>query len=350
MATPSVDEFLGKLVGDLGAAMSAALVGIGDKLGLYKALAGSGGLTPAALAQKTHTDERYVREWLSAQAAAGYVDYDPGSGMFSLNEVQVLAFADESSPAHFLGGFQVTRSVYKDLDKIVEAFKTGKGVGWHEHDADLFCGTERFFRTGYNANLVPAWIPALEGVDPKLRKGAKVADVGCGHGASTIVMARAYPSSTFTGFDYHEPSVVAARAAAAKAGLGDRVRFETAAAKTFPGTGYDLVCIFDALHDMGDPVGASRHVRESLAPDGTWLLVEPFAHDTLEKNLNPFGRIFYGASTMICTPASRSQEVGLALGAQAGPKRLEAVCREAGFTRFRKATETPFNLIFEAKP
>jgi len=350
MATPSVDEFLGKLVGDLGAAMSAALVGIGDKLGLYKALAGSGGLTPAALAQKTHTDERYVREWLSAQAAAGYVDYDPGSGTFSLNEVQVLAFADESSPAHFLGGFQVTRSVYKDLDKIVEAFKTGKGVGWHEHDADLFCGTERFFRTGYNANLVPAWIPALEGVDPKLRKGAKVADVGCGHGASTIVMARAYPSSTFTGFDYHEPSVVAARAAAAKAGLGDRVRFETAAAKTFPGTGYDLVCIFDALHDMGDPVGAARHVRESLAPDGTWLLVEPFAHDALEKNLNPFGRIFYAASTTICTPASRSQEVGLALGAQAGPKRLEAVCREAGFTRFRKATETPFNLIFEAKP
>ena len=350
MATLSVDEFLGKLVGDLGAAVSAALVGIGDKLGLFKALAGAGGLTPAALAQKTHTDERYVREWLSAQAAAGYVDYDPGSGTFSLNEVQTLAFADESSPAHFLGGFQVTRSMYKDLDKIVDAFKSGKGVGWHEHDAELFCGTERFFRTGYNANLVPNWIPALEGVDAKLRKGASVADVGCGHGASTIVMARAYPASTFTGFDYHEPSVVAARDAAAKAGLGDRVRFEKSAAKSYPGTGYDLVCIFDALHDMGDPVGAARHVRESLAPDGTWLLVEPFAHDALEKNLNPVGRIFYGASTMVCTPASRSQEVGLALGAQAGPKRLEAVCREAGFSRFRKATETPFNLIFEARP
>jgi len=350
MATPSVDEFLGKLVGDLGAAISAALVGIGDKLGLYKALAGTGGLTPAALAQKTHTDERYVHEWLSAQAAAGYVDYDPGSGTFCLNEVQTLAFADESSPAHFLGGFQVTRSMYKDLDKVVDAFKSGKGVGWHEHDADLFCGTERFFRTGYNANLVPAWIPALEGVDAKLRKGASVADVGCGHGASTIVMAQAYPASTFTGFDYHEPSIVAAREAAGKASLGERVKFEKAAAKSYPGTGYDLVCIFDALHDMGDPVGAARHVRESLAPDGTWLLVEPFAHDTLEKNLNPFGRIFYGASTMICTPASRSQEVGLALGAQAGPKRLEAVCREAGFTRFRKATETPFNLIFEARP
>jgi SAM-dependent methyltransferase len=350
MATPTVDEFLGKLVGDLGAALSAALVGIGDKLGLYKALAGAGGLTPAALAQKTHTDERYVREWLSAQAAAGYIDYDPGSGTFSLNEVQTLAFADESSPAHFLGGFQVTRSVYKDLEKIVDAFESGKGVGWHEHDAELFCGTERFFRTGYNANLVPAWIPALEGVDAKLRKGASVADVGCGHGASTIVMALAYPASRFTGFDYHEPSVVAAREAAAKAGLGDRVKFEKAAAKSYPGTSYDLVCIFDALHDMGDPVGAARHIRESMAPDGTWLLVEPFAHDELEKNLNPVGRIFYGASTMICTPASRSQEVGLALGAQAGPKRLEAVCREAGFTRFRKATETPFNLNFEARP
>jgi len=350
MATPTLDEFLGKLVGDLGAALSAALVGIGDKLGLYKALAGAGGLTPKALAEKTHTDERYVREWLSAQAAAGYVDYDAGSGTFCLNEVQTLAFADESSPAHFLGGFQVTRSMYKDLDKIVDAFKSGKGVGWHEHDAELFCGTERFFRTGYNANLVPAWIPALEGVDAKLRKGASVADVGCGHGASTIVMALAYPASKFTGFYYHEPSVVAARAAAAKAGLGSRVTFEKAAAKTYPGTGYDLVCIFDALHDMGDPVGAARHVRESLAPDGTWLLVEPFAHDVLEKNLNPVGRIFYGASTMICTPASRSQEVGLALGAQAGPKRLEAVCRDAGFTRFRKATETPFNLIFEARP
>jgi SAM-dependent methyltransferase len=345
-----VDEFLGKLVGDLGAAMSAALVGVGDKLGLYKGLAGAGGLTPKALAEKTHTDERYVREWLSAQAAAGYVDYDPGSETFSLNEVQTLAFADESSPAHFLGGFQVTRSIYKDLEKIVDAFKSGKGVGWHEHDAELFCGTERFFRTGYNANLVPAWIPALEGVDAKLRKGASVADVGCGHGASTIVMAQAYPSSKFAGFDYHEPSVGAARENAAKAGLGDRVKFEKAAAKSYPGTGYDLVCIFDALHDMGDPVGAARHVRESLAPDGTWLLVEPFAHDALEKNLNPVGRIFYGASTMICTPASRSQEVGLALGAQAGPKRLEAVCREAGFTRFRKATETPFNLIFEARP
>jgi 2-polyprenyl-3-methyl-5-hydroxy-6-metoxy-1,4-benzoquinol methylase len=347
---PTVDEFLGKLVGDLGAAFSAALVGIGDRLGLYKALAAGGGMTPAALAAHTQTDERYVREWLCAQAAAGYVDYDAAAGVFALNEVQRLAFADESSPAHFLGGFQVARAVFKDLDTVVDAFRSGKGVGWHEHDPDLFCGTERFFRTGYNANLTTAWIPALDGVEAKLRAGAKVADVGCGHGASTIVMAKAYPASTFVGFDYHQPSIVAARRHAAEAGVDRRVSFETAAAKSFSGTGYDLVCIFDALHDMGDPVGAARHVRESLAPDGTWMLVEPFAHDRVEANLNPIGRVFYSASTMICTPASRSQEVGLALGAQAGPARLEAVCREAGFTRFRRAAETPFNLIFEVRP
>jgi 2-polyprenyl-3-methyl-5-hydroxy-6-metoxy-1,4-benzoquinol methylase len=350
MPTPTVDEFLGKLVGDLGATMTAVLVGIGDRLGLYKALAGTGGLTPAALATRTHTDERYVTEWLSAQAAAGYVDYDAATGKFALNEVQTLAFADEESPAHFLGGFQVAGAMFKDLNKVVEAFKTGRGVGWHEHDPDLFCGTERFFRTGYNANLTTSWIPALEGVETKLRAGGKVADVGCGRGASTIVMAKAYPASSFVGFDYHEPSIVGARERTKEAGMDARVRFETAAAKTFPGQGYDLVCIFDALHDMGDPVGAARHVRESLAPDGTWLLVEPFAHDERERNLNVFGRVFYAASTMICTPASRSQEVGLALGAQAGPARLEAVCREAGFTRFRKATETPFNLVFEVRP
>jgi 2-polyprenyl-3-methyl-5-hydroxy-6-metoxy-1,4-benzoquinol methylase len=350
MATPSLDEFLGKLLGDLGATASAALVGIGDRLGLYKAMAGAGGLTPAALAGRTGTNERYVREWLCAQAAAGYVDYDAAAGTFSLNEAQTLAFADESSPAYFLGGFQVVRSMFKDADTVLEAFRSGKGVGWHEHDADLFCGTERFFRTGYVANLTTSWIPALDGVDGALRKGAKVADVGCGHGASTIVMAKAYPASTFVGFDYHQPSIVAARRHASEARVGDRVSFETAAAKTFAGSGYDLVCIFDALHDMGDPVGAARHIREALAPDGTWLLVEPFAHDRIEDNLNAVGRVFYSASTMICTPASRSQEVGLALGAQAGPKRLEAVCREAGFTRFRKATETPFNLVFEVRP
>ncbi len=346
----TIEEFLGKLVGDLGATSSAALVGIGDQLGLYKALAGSGPATPAELARRTATDERYLREWLCAQAAAGYVDYDSASGRFALNEVQRLAFADESSPAYFLGGFQVVRSMFRDMDKMVEAFRSGAGVGWHEHDPDLFCGTERFFRTGYAANLVASWIPALDGVDAKLRAGAKVADVGCGHGASTIVMARAYPASTFVGFDYHQPSVVAARRHAAEAGVDGRVTFETAAAKSFSGSGYDLVCIFDALHDMGDPVGAARHIRESMTPDGTWLLVEPFAGDRVEDNLNPVGRIFYSASAMICTPASRAQEVGLALGAQAGPRRLEQVCRDAGFTRFRKATETPFNLVFEVRP
>ncbi|HXJ36226.1 MAG TPA: class I SAM-dependent methyltransferase [Candidatus Eisenbacteria bacterium] len=347
---PTLDEFLGKLVGDLGAVLSAALVGIGDELGLYKALSGTGGLTPAELADRTGTDERYVREWLSAQAAAGYVDYDAATRKFSLNEIQTLAFADESSPAHFLGGFQVARSMFTDAPKVLEAFRTGNGVGWHEHHHDLFQGTERFFRTGYNANLTASWIPALDGVEANLRRGARVADVGCGHGASTIIMARAYPKSTFVGFDFHQPSIVAARQHAEHADVSDRVSFETASAKDYAGTDYDLVCVFDALHDMGDPVGVATHVLETLKPDGTWLLVEPFAGDRLEDNLNPVGRIFYSASTMVCTPASRSQEVGLALGAQAGPKRLEDVVRQAGFTRFRTATRTPFNLVLEVRP
>jgi len=345
---PTLDEFLGKLVGDLGASCSAALVGIGDKLGLFKALAAGGAVTPAELAAKTKTDERYVREWLCALAAAGYVDHE--GGKFSLNEVQRLAFADESSPAHFLGGFQVVRTMFVDLPKVVDAFRSGRGVGWHEHDPELFCGTERFFRTGYNANLTPSWIPALHGVEEKLRAGARIADVGCGRGASTVILAKTYPKSTVVGYDYHAPSIEGARASAAEAGVGDRVRFETATAKDFPGNDYDLVCIFDALHDMGDPVGVAKHIRGALKPDGTWLLVEPFAGDRVEDNLNPVGRIFYSASTMICTPASKSQEVGLALGAQAGPKRLEDVCRQAGFTRFRVATQTPFNLVLEVRP
>jgi 2-polyprenyl-3-methyl-5-hydroxy-6-metoxy-1,4-benzoquinol methylase len=349
MATPTLDEFLGKLVGDLGATVSAALVGIGDKLGLYKAMAGAGGLTSAEVAKRSGTDERYVREWLAAQAAAGYVDYDAGSDTYSLNEVQTLAFADDTSPAHFLGGFQCARAMFKDLDTVANAFKTGKGVGWHEHDPELFCGTERFFRTGYNANLVSSWLPALDGVVAKLTKGAAVADVGCGHGASAVIMAKTYPASKVSGFDYHAPSIEAATRRASDAGVGDRVRFQTASAKDFPGE-YDLVCIFDALHDMGDPVGVAAHIKSRLKPDGTWLLVEPFAGDTVAANLNPIGRVFYSASTMICTPASRSQEVGLALGAQAGPKRLEEVCRKAGFTRFRIATQTPFNLVLEVRP
>ena len=349
MAKPTVEEFVGKLVGDVGAVVTAALVGIGDRLGLYKALAGAGPMTSAALAKKTGTDERYLREWLCAQAAAGYVDYDAAAATFTLNDVQTLAFADESSPAFFLGGFQVARAVFKDMDTVIDAFKSGRGVGWHEHDAELFCGTERFFRPGYNANLTAAWIPALDGVEAKLRKGAKVADVGCGHGTSTIVMAKAYPASRFVGFDYHGPSIEAARASAVAAGVADRVSFEIAAAKSFAGTGYDLVCIFDALHDMGDPVGAARHVRESLAPDGTWLLVEPFAHDALEKNLNPVGRIFYGASTMVCTPASLAQEGGVGLGNQVGFEGLRAILAEAGFEAVRLATRTPVNLVIEAR-
>ena len=345
-----LERFMGKIVGDLGAAISAALVVIGDQLGLYKALASGGPATPAELATRTGTSERYVREWLCAQAAGGYVDYDPATARFCLNAEQTMVFADEQSPAFAQGGFQVLTALFKDEPKITAAFRTGKGVGWHEHDPALFVGTERFFRPNYNANLTTSWIPALEGVERKLRAGAKVADVGCGLGTSTIIMAREYPRSTFVGFDYHEPSITRARAAAAEAGLGDRARFEVARAQDYPGTGYDLVAFFDCLHDMGDPVGAAAHVRRSLTPDGTWMLVEPFAGDRVEDNLNPVGRVFYSASTMVCTPASLAQEVGLALGAQAGEARLRDVVQQAGFTRFRRATATPFNLVLEVRP
>jgi 2-polyprenyl-3-methyl-5-hydroxy-6-metoxy-1,4-benzoquinol methylase len=298
-----LDAFLGKMVGDMGAAMSAALVIVGDRLGLYQALAAAGPSTPDQLAERTGTTERYVREWLAAQAAAGYVDYDREAKTFSLNPEQTMVFADDGGPAFLAGGFELLQSVFKDEPKITEAFRTGNGVGWHEHDKCLFRGTERFFRPGYNANLVSAWIPALEGVEEKLTRGAEVADVGCGHGASTILMAQAYPNSRFHGFDYHQASIDRARELAKEAGLEDRVTFEVATAQAMPGGPYDLIAIFDALHDMGDPVGAARQIRERLKPDGTWLLVEPFAHDEMEDNLNPVGRLFYSASTMICTPA-----------------------------------------------
>ncbi len=345
-----LDEFLGRFVGDLGAALSAALVVIGDRLGLYRAMADGGAVTASELAARTGTDERYVREWLSNQAAGGYVSYDPNHEQFFLSPEQSLALAQEGSPAFVPGAFQLATALVKDGEKIEQAFVGGQGVGWHEHHDDLFSGTERFFRPGYAANLVSSWIPALDGVGDKLQSGARVADVGCGHGASTILMAQAFPRSEFVGFDYHDASIGHARAAAAEAGLDDdRVTFEVAAAKEYPGDGYDLVCMFDCLHDMGDPVGAAAHVLGSLAPDGTWLIVEPYAGDRLEDNLNPVGRVFYGASTLVCTPASRDQEVGLALGAQAGEARLREVVTAGGFTRFRRATETPFNLVLEAR-
>jgi len=345
-----LNELVGKLVGDLGAAIAGASILLGDRLGIYKAMADGVPLTSAELAKKTGLHERYLREWLSGQAASGYVTYHSDQNKFSLSPEQAMAFAEEGSPAFFAGAFDVAQSTYLDEPKVAEAFRTGKGVGWHEHSKCLFSGTERFFRPGYNANLVSNWIPALEGVDAKLKAGAKVADVGCGHGASTIVMAQAYPKSEFFGFDYHMPSIERAKKAAAEAGVAKRITFAQAHAKDFPARNYDLVAFFDCLHDMGDPVGAGKHVKETLAKDGTWMIVEPFAHDNLKDNLNPVGRVYYGASTFICTPASLSQEVALGLGAQAGERRLRQVATEAGFTRFRRATETPFNMIFEARP
>lgn len=345
-----LEAFVHQVLGELGATLNAALVVIGDQLGLYRAMAGAGPLTPRELAERTGTTERYVREWLNAQAAGGYVDYDASEERYVLPPEQAVVLADEASPYFMPGAFQLNVFSVADHPKIAEAFRSGTGVGWHEHNHGVFEGCERFFRPGYAAFLCSQWIPALDGVEAKLRAGARVADVGCGHGASTILMARAYPESTFTGFDYHDDSIAAARERARAAGLGDRVRFEVAPAAGYPGGGYDLVCTFDCLHDMGDPVGAARHVRASLEPDGTWLIVEPFANDRTEDNLNPVGRIYYAASTLLCTPASLSQEVGLALGAQAGETRLRDVVIAGGFARFRRAAQTPFNLILEARP
>jgi SAM-dependent methyltransferase len=344
-----LEELLGRFVNDFGAAGFAGTVVIGDKLGLYQGLA-AGPATPAELAERTSTHQRYVTEWLAAQAASGYVSYDPTSGRFFLSEEQEFALAHEDGPMYLPGAFQVMVAAVKDEPKVTEAFRSGAGVGWHEHDPDLFAGTERFFRPGYAANLVSAWIPALDGVQAKLEAGAQVADVGCGHGASTIIMAQAYPHSRFVGFDYHQPSIERAQKAAAKAGVADRCRFQVAPANAYPGAGYDLVAIFDALHDMGDPVGAAAHIYQTLAPEGTFLLVEPYAGDRLEDNFNPVGRAFYAASTLLCVPHSLSEGPGTALGAQAGERRLREVATAAGFRRFRRAAETPFNLIFEARP
>jgi 2-polyprenyl-3-methyl-5-hydroxy-6-metoxy-1,4-benzoquinol methylase len=334
----------------MAASMHSALILIGDKLGLYRAMADGAPVTAADLARRTGTAERYVREWLNANAAGHYVEYDPATDTYSMTPEQAFALAEDDTAVHLPGFYHMLASCMKDEEKLTEVFRTGKGFGWHEHEKGLFEGCERFFRPGYLANLTTSWIPALEGVDAKLKAGARVADVGCGHGASTLLMAQTYPNSEFYGFDYHTASIEQAQKKAAAAGVGDRVHFETAPAKSFPGGGYDFVACFDCLHDMGDPTGAATHVRQTLAPNGTWMIVEPFAGDSVASNLNPIGRLYYSASTVFCVPASLSQEVGLGLGAQAGEKRIRQVVTDGGFTHFRRATETPFNLVFEARP
>lgn len=344
-----LNEFMTAFVHDTGAIMHAATVVVGDQLGLYKALANAP-LTADGLAQKTGADARYIREWLSAQAASGYVQYDPKTEHFSMTEEQAFALAEEGSPAFIPGAFEIAVAQFKAIPHMIAAFQSGKGFGWHQHDAALFHGTERFFRPGYAAHLVTEWIPALDGVETRLKAGAKVADIGCGHGASTILMAQAFPNSTFHGFDYHQPSIEYAKKSAERAGLGKRVHFETASAKDFPGRDYDFVAVFDALHDMGDPIGAAAHVKQSLKKDGRWMIVEPYAGDRLEDNINPVGRIFYSASTFICTPASRAQDGAMCLGAQAGEARIRDVVTRGGFSSFRRATQTPFNLVYEARP
>jgi SAM-dependent methyltransferase len=341
--------FVFRCVDEVGATLNAGLVVMGDKLGYYRAMAASGPTTPARLAEDTGTAEPYAREWLNAQAAGSIVGYEPATGLYTLPPEQVVAFTDESSPAYLPGFFQIALGTVQDSWKIPDLARGGAGLGWHEHNHDVHEGCERFFRPGYNANLVAEWLPALDGVVDKLDRGAKVADIGCGHGASTIIMAQAFPRSTFVGSDYHEGSIQEARERAVSAGVADRVTFEVAAADAFTGTGYDLVTTFDALHDMGDPVGASRHVRSAIADDGTWMVVEPMAGDHVEDNLNPVGRAYYGFSTLLCTPASLSQEVGLAIGTQAGPARIRDVVTTGGFSRFAKVAETPFNQVLEVR-
>jgi 2-polyprenyl-3-methyl-5-hydroxy-6-metoxy-1,4-benzoquinol methylase len=343
-------QFVFRAVDEVGATLNSALVVMGDKLGLYRALAGTGGLSPEQLAHATGTNERYVREWLNAQAAGGFVGYDAASGRYSLGPEQTVALTDSDSPAYLPGFFQIAIGSVLDSPRITEAVRTGAGVGWHDHVHDVHEGCERFFRPGYNAHLIAEWLPALDGVVEKLERGGRVADVGCGHGASTILMAQAFPASQFIGSDYHTGSIETARERARAAGLDGHVTFTDESAQAYSGDGYDLVTMFDCLHDMGDPVGAARHVRSTLKPDGTWMIVEPNAGDRVEDNLNPVGRAYYGFSTLLCTPASLSQEVGLALGAQAGEARIRDVVEAGGFTRFRRVAETPFNLIFEARP
>jgi SAM-dependent methyltransferase len=345
-----LEQFVGQAVGDMGAAISGLLLHVGDRLGLYRAMAGAGPVTAEELAGRTGTAPRYVREWLSNQAAGGYVTYRPADGTFELPAEHAAVLASEESPVFLGGAFEAIAACYSDHERLAGAFRTGTGVGWEQHDDRLFSGVRRLFQPSYGAYLTTSWIPALDGIGERLQAGASVADVGCGLGASTIIMAQAYTHSTFVGYDYHQPSIDAARKAAADAGVNRRARFELASATDFHGTGFDLICLFDCLHDMGDPVGAARHIRQALAGDGALLLVEPAAGDALEQNLNPVGRTFYGFSTAVCTPASLAQPVGLGLGAQAGQARLTELLTEAGFSQVRRAAETPFSLVLEARP
>jgi ubiquinone/menaquinone biosynthesis C-methylase UbiE len=347
--TDKLNEFLGKFVGDLGATVAAGNVVIGSKLGLYQALASSPA-TADELAERTGTTPRYVAEWLRGQAAGGYVDYDPAGDKYSMTEEQAFALTDPDDAVYAPGAFLLALGALKATPQITEAFRSGAGFGWHEHDSDVFVGCEQFFRPGYIANLIPAWIPALEGVHGKLQAGATVMDIGCGLGASTILLAQEYPNSRFTGSDYHEGSIELARKRAGDAGVADRVSFEVASASSFSGAGYDLAATFDCLHDMGDPLAAARQVRQALKPDGTWLVVEPAAASDVAGNLNPVGRAYYNFSTLLCVPNALSQPGGYALGAQAGEAAIRQVTTDAGFTRFRRAAETPFNLVYEVRP
>jgi len=348
--TDKLMAFVYRAVDEVGATLNCALVVMGDRLGYYRDLAANGPTTPDELAGRTGTGVHYAREWLNAQAAGGFVDYDPSTRRYTLPPEHAVALADESSPAFLPGFFQIAHGTARDATMVIDAARSAGGLGWAEHNSDVHAGCERFFRPGYAANLVSTWLPALDGVVAKLTRGATVADVGCGHGASTVLMAQAYPRSSFAGSDYHAESIATANDRAAEAAVGDRTRFEVAAATDFSGAGYDLVTMFDCLHDMGDPLGAARHVREVIAPDGTWMIVEPAAGDTVEENLNPVGRAYYGFSTLLCTPASLSQPPGAALGTQAGPARIRAVTADAGFSRFRQVAQTPFNHVYEVKP
>lgn len=350
MNETKLNQLIAKAVEEMSIAESAPLIYLGDKLGLYRAMAGTGPHTSQQLADSTGTHERYVREWLNNQAAGGIVEYHPADGTYELSDESAQLWADESSPVFLGGQVEVIGSMWADADKLADAFRTGTGVAWGDHDHRLYPGVQRFYGGLYRASLVWEWIPALDGVEAKLRAGARVADVGCGYGISTVLLAEAFPQSTFVGYDGHPASIAEAGKAAAEAGVSDRVRFEVADATSSPGTGYDLICFFDALHDMGDPVGAAAHTRSALAEDGTVMLVEPAAGDRVEDNLNPVGRTYYAGSTFLCTPSALAQAGGHSLGAQAGPARLGAVLADAGFTRRRTAVATPFNLVLEARP